>query len=192
MTPERSFPERSFVLARLLLQPLYSEEGRLWDVLRDERESVAHYFRQIGQELVVDEDEGYAFLRQIEIEGDEPVPRIGRRQPLSYIATILMVCLREEYARFQLAPGNSTRLVLTRQELRELTGQFLKESHNQVRDLGRIETAIRRVETLGFLRQFGGAETDSYEVMRIIKARFGSAELEGVRTKLSLNQGEDL
>ncbi len=75
---------------------------------------------------MIDEAEGYAFLRQIETDGNDTVPRIGRRQTLGYTATLLLVCLREELARFEASPDSSTRLVRTRQELRELVSQFLR------------------------------------------------------------------
>jgi len=185
MEPESIFPQRSFVLARLLLAPIYREDGSLWETLRAEREAIAHYFHQIGQEVVIDEAEGYAFLRQIEIGGGESIPRVARRYALGYTATLLLVCLREELARFEAAPDDSTRLVLTRQQLRELVGQFLRESNNQIRDLRIIDTAIRRVEELGFLRAFGPPEAETFEVMRILKARFGPAELEAVKDRLA-------
>jgi len=190
MDTTSTFPERSFVLARLLVEPLYREDGALWETLRAERDTIAHYFRQIGQELVIDEGEGYAFLRQIEPEGGERVPRVGRRQPLGYTATLLLVCLREELARFDAAPGDSTRLVLTRPQIRELAGQFLRESNNQVRDVRALDTALRRIEELGFVRSFGAAESDTFEVMRILKARFGPAELEDVKQKLIRHAAE--
>ena len=179
------FSSRSFVLARLLLEPIYREDESLWEALRGERDAIAHYFRQIGQEVVVDEAEGYAFLRQIEVEGGESVPRIGRRQSLGYTATLLLVCLREELARFDASAGDSTRLVLTRQQLRELVSQFVRETNNQIRDIRRIDTAIGRLEELAFLRAFGPPEAETFEVMRILKARFGPAELEEVRSRLT-------
>lgn len=175
---------RSFVLARLLLEPIYREDGSLWETLRAERDEVAHYFQQIGQELVIDEAEGYAFLRQIELDGVDRVPRVGRRQALGYTATLLLVCLREELARFDAAPEDSTRLIRTRQQLRELVGQFLPETNNQIRDVRTIDTAIKRVTELGFLRVFGSAESETFEVMRILKARFGPSELEQVKERL--------
>jgi hypothetical protein len=185
METNSTFSPRSFVLARLLLQPLYREDGSAWETLRAEREAVAHYFRQIGQEVVIDEAEGYAFLRQIETEGGDTVPRVGRRQSLGYTATLLLVCLREELARFDASPDESTRLVFTRQQLRDLVGQFLRDTNNQIRDVRAIDGAIRRVEELSFLRAFGPPEAETFEVMRILRARFGASELEQVRDRLA-------
>lgn len=191
MDSDQQYSERSFVLTRLLLEPLYREDHALWQVLRSEREQIDRYFRQIGQEVVVDETEGYAFIRQVEPEGGDRVPRITRRQPLGYTATLLLVCLREELARFDAAADASTRLVLTRQQLRELVGQFLRETTNQIRDLRNVDAAIRRVEELEFLRHFGPSESDTYEVMRILKARLGPVELEDVRRRLATHIESD-
>jgi hypothetical protein len=186
------FAPRTYVLARLLLNPIYREDRDQWETLRAERQAISQYFRDIGQELVIDEAEGYAFLRQIEIDGVDRVPRIGRRQPLGYTATLLLVCLREELARFDAAPSDSSRLVLTREQLRELVGQFIRETNNQIRDQRTIDTAINRVEELGFLRPFGTAESDSFEVMRILKARFGPSELEQIRDRLKTHAEQRL
>ena len=172
-----TFQPRSFVLAQLLLAPIYREDRDLWEVLQSERD-------QIGQELVIDEAEGYAFLRQIELDGVERIPRVARRQPLGYTATLLLVCLREEIASFDAAPDDSTRLVRTRQQLRDLVGQFLRETNNQVRDVRTIDTAINKIEELGFLRTFGTPESEMFEVMRILKARFGPSELEEIKDRL--------
>lgn len=184
MEASPTFVARSFVQAQLLVAPVYHEDISLWETLRAKRDHISHYFRQIGQELVIDEAEGYAFLRQIEPDGEERVPRIGRRQVLGYTATLLLVCLREELARFDASPGDSTRLVRTKQQLRELVGQFLRESNNQVRDLRTVDGAIKRLEELGFLRTLGAAESETFEIMRILKARFGPSELESVKDRL--------
>jgi hypothetical protein len=184
MEPTSHYTRRSFVQAHLIVTPVYQEDTHLWETLRAERDHIAHYFAQIGQELVIDEAEGYAFLRQIEPGGEELVPRIGRRQALGYTATLLLVCLREELARFDSSPEDSTRLVRTRQQLRELVGQFLRESNNQIRDVRTVDAAIKRLEELGFLRALGAAESETFEIMRILKARFGPSELESVKDRL--------
>jgi Domain of unknown function (DUF4194) len=184
MQDNSDFGPRSFALAQLFVAPVYIEDTQVWETVRAERDYIARYFRQIGQDLIIDEAEGYAFIRQIESDGEERVPRIGRRQALGYTATILLVCLREELASFDAAPGDSTRLVLTRQQLRALVLQFLRETNNQIRDMRAVDSAIRRVEEFGFLRTIGTAESDTLEVMRILKARFGPSELESVKERL--------
>ncbi|MCL2659470.1 MAG: DUF4194 domain-containing protein [Acidobacteriaceae bacterium] len=147
MQDNSEFGPRTFALAQLFVGPVYAGDTQIWETIRGEREYLARYFRQIGQELVVDEAEGYAFIRQMEPDGEERVPRIGRRQVLGYAATVLLVCLREELARFDAAPGDSTRLVLTRQQLRDMVAQFIKRikqpDSRYARD-GQCDPASRR------------------------------------------------
>lgn len=179
-----AFPPASFVKAKLLREPVYREDGELWLTLRGQQDEIRHYFRQIGQELVVDEAEGYAFIRQLDLEGEERIPRLVQRHPLSYWATLLAACLREEFLRFDATPGDSARLVLSRDELRNLIMDFMRDSTNQVRDVARLDRAIQQLVDLGFLRALGPADENRFEVMRIVKARIGPAELEQVKQRL--------
>jgi len=161
---QTNFSPATFVKAKLLREPVYREDGELWLTLRAQHDEIRHYFRQIGQELVLDEGEGYAFIRQLEIEGEDRIPRLVQRRALSYLATLLLVALREEFLRFDSSASDSTRLVKTRDELRNLVADFLSETTNQVRDTARVDAAIARLGELGFVRQIGSAERDTFEV----------------------------
>ncbi|MCX6979139.1 MAG: DUF4194 domain-containing protein [Verrucomicrobia bacterium] len=180
------FPQSSFAKAHLLGGPLYLEDGALWELLlrAPERAEITDYFRQIGLELVLDEAEGFAFLRQFEPRADERVPRLIRRQKLTYDATLLLVCLRDELNRFDTQTADQTVLRRTRRELQELVGGFLRESNNQVRDLKAVDAAIEQLRALGFIKAVGASAPDTFEVRRIIKARFGAGELEAVKERL--------
>ena len=188
--PTPNFTPAAFAKAKLLREPIYREDGELWATVHGpQRPEIAHYFRQIGQELVVDESEGYAFIRQLEAESDERIPRLIQRRPLSYLATLLLAALREEFLRFDSASDDSTRLVKTRDELRNLVADFLPETTNQVRDAAKVDAAIARLMELGFVRQLGAAERDTFEVMRIVKARLAPADLVAIKERL-LNHAE--
>jgi len=178
------FPPASFVKAHLIGEPLYVEDGGLWADLLREKDEIADYFRQIGLELLVDEPEGFAFVRQIEPRGEERVPRLIQRRKLTYDATLLLVCLRDELNRFDVQTADQARLYRTRRELHELVGGFLRESHNQTRDLKAMDAAIEQLRALGFLKSIGTQSPDTFEVRRIVKARFGAGELEAVKERL--------
>jgi hypothetical protein len=184
-TPHQ-FPPSSFVKAHIIGGPLYLEDGTLWEtILREsERLEITAYFRQIGLELVVDESEGFAFLRQLEPRAGERVPRLIRRQKLTYGATLLLVCLRDELNRFDTQTADQTVLRRTRRELQELVGAFMRESNNQVRDLKAVDAAIDQLNTLGFIKPVGATAPDAFEIRRIIKARFGAGELEIVKERI--------
>jgi hypothetical protein len=177
-----AFTSGDFAKAHLLREPLYAEDGALWEALLREEGPTGDYFRHIGLELVVDRPEGYAFLRQIEPDGDEKVPRLVHRRKLTYDATLLLVCLRDELNRFDVQTADQSRLYCTRRELHEMVSAFLPESHHQMRDVKAVDSGIEQLRGLGFLRSAGGAET--YEVRRIVKARLGAAELEALKEKL--------
>jgi hypothetical protein len=183
--PETLFPPVAFVKARLFREAVYREDSEDWLTLRGHLDEIRRYFRDIGQELVFDEAEGYAFIRQLEFEGEERVPRLVQRRPLSYAATLLLVMLREEFLRFDAAPGDSTRLIKTRAELRNFIADFFPESTNQVRDTARIDGAIKSLTEFGFVRPLNAAtEQDAFEVMRIVKARLSPADLETIKERL--------
>jgi len=179
------FAPASFAKAHLLGGPLYLEDGDLWEVLLRDEIEIAAYFYQIGLELVVDREEGYAFLRQLEPRGEERVPRLIRRQKLTYAATLLLVCLRDELNRFDTQTADQLVLRRTRRELQDLVGGFLRETNNQIRDLKAVEAAIEQLRTLGFIKAVGGSAPDTFEIRRIIKARFGAGELEAVKERLT-------
>lgn len=179
------FPTTAFAKAHLLGGPLYMEDGPLWEALLRDPDEIAAYFLQMGLELVVDEAEGFAFIRQYEPSGDERVPRLIRRQKLTYDATLLLVCLRDELNRFDTHTADQAVLRRTRRELYDLVGGFLHESNNQMRDLKAVDAAIDQLRALGFLKAVGVTAPDAFEVRRIIKARFGAGELEAVKERLA-------
>jgi hypothetical protein len=137
----------------------------------------------VAQKLVVDEAEGYAFLFQIEPEDQEKLPRLAQRRRLGYEATLLLVCLRAELDRFERSPGESATLVLSRDQLRELAEDLLRQTSDEKRDRRSLDAAIERLTALGFLRRVTG-EDERFEVRRIIKARLGPDQLEDIKRRL--------
>lgn len=182
---ENQFREAAFVKTRMFRDPMYrADDVELWAVLRSHLDEVRGFFRQVGQEVVFDEGEGYAFIRQIEPQGEERVPRLVQKRPLNYETTLLLVFLREELDRFESSGTDSTRLVRSREQLRSLVAPYLRETTDRARDRDKLDEAINRLVNLGFLRRQGSAEVEEFQVMRIVKARFGPGELESVKERL--------
>lgn len=183
MSPSEPYTPVSFVKAHLLQAPLYREDAQLWGALLHGRGEIAHYFHELAQELIIDEAEGYAFLRQREPLDQERIPRLAQRRRLGYEATLLLVCLRAELDRFERSPGESTALVLTRDQIRDFASDFLRQTDDEKRDRRSLDAAIERLHELGFLKHFGGDE-ERCEVRRIIKARLGPDQLEQIKQRL--------
>jgi hypothetical protein len=95
---------------------------------------VRDYVAVLNLELVLDEAEGYAFLRSRPEpeEGDAALPRLVARRPLSFPVSLLLALLRKKLAEFD-ASGGDTRLVLSRDEVVELMRVFLPEGSNEAR-----------------------------------------------------------
>lgn len=169
----------SVLLIGLLKGVLYREnDERQWASLLNLQARVRDYVAVLNLELVLDEAEGYAFLKgRPEPTDDDPSPRLPRliaRRPLSFSVSLLLALLRKKLAEFD-AGGGDTRLVLSRDEIVELVQVFLPDGSNEAKLIDQIETTINKVVDLGFLHKLkpaggGTARLASYEVRRILKA----------------------
>jgi len=185
------------VLTSLLKGVIYREpDERLWGELLRLQARARDYVAVLGLDLVLDEAEGYAFVkRRPDSAEDGPAPRLRRlipRRPLSFPVSLLLALLRKKLAEFD-AGGAETRLVLTRENLVDLVRVFLPDSSNEAKLMDQIETHINKIVDLGFLHKMkGGSGPASYEVKRILKAFVDAqwlaefdARLAGYRTVLA-------
>jgi hypothetical protein len=165
-------PELSTVLITLIKGIIYRDDSQeLWRDLLMQQASVQDYTAVIGLDLIIDEAEGYAYLRSRQQEDEDEtsdIPRLVARRQLSYPVSLLLALLRRKLVEFD-AQGSDTRLVLSRDEIAELIRIFLPEGSNEIKLLNQIETLINKVVDLGFLRKLRG-QNNMYEVRRIIKA----------------------
>lgn len=161
------------LLISLLKGVLYREDDPpLWQSLTDQQVAVRDYIQVLGLELILDEAEGYAYLRQRQEDGDNDRGSLSRlipRRQLSYPVSLLLALLRKRLAEFDASSGDA-RLILSRDQLVELLRLFLPEGTNEARLIDRIDSHISRVVELGFLRRLRGQQEPLYEVRRILKA----------------------
>jgi len=160
----------SKIVIALMKGVLYKEAApATWQQLIKEQGVVSEYVSVMGLALLVDESEGYAFLKYREPEGEEEVlPRlIGRRQ-LSYPVSLLLALLRHRLAEFD-ASGEDTRLIMSRDEIVEMVSTFFPSGVNEARMVDKIDSHISKVVELGFVRRMSGKE-NTIEVKRILKA----------------------
>ena len=173
MMTETTRPEQSRLgplLVRLLQGVLYQESDlALWQPLLELQARVRDYCLPIGLELILDEAEGYAYLRQRpEVDGEPALGRLVQRRQLSYPVSLILVLLRKKLAEFD-ATGGETRLVLSREQISEQVRLFLPDTANEAKLLDRMDTHLNKVIELGFLRRLRGQE-QQFEVRRIVKA----------------------
>ena len=124
----------------------------------------------LGLQVVIDEAEGYAFLRQrpVDEDDDRHLPRLIPRRSLSFHVSLLLALLRKKLAEFD-AHGGDSRLMLSREQITEMIRVFLPPTSNEARLTDQIDAHINKAVDYGFLRQAKNTE-QVYEVRRILKA----------------------
>jgi hypothetical protein len=141
----------------------------LWQSLISIQARVRDYVACLGLDLVLDEAEGYAYLRQRPAEEGAPeIPRLVPRRQLGYQVSLMLALLRKKLAEFDATSGEP-RLILGRNDIVEMMRLFFPDSANQVRLNDRIGANINHVVDMGFLRRLRGTD-DKFEVRRILKA----------------------
>ena len=164
--------ELASIVVPLLKGVIYQEENpALWSALLNLMAAVRDYVAVLGLELILDEAEGYAFLRsnsEGETEGTNSAPRLMARRQLSYPVSLLLALLRKKLAEFDAGAGD-TRLILSRDEVVELIRIFLPPASNEVKLIDQVDATLNKIADLGFIRRLKG-ERQMIEVRRIIKA----------------------
>ena len=171
-------------IIRLMQGVVYRESDEdTWITLERLGGGVRDHFATIGIDVVVDDAEGYAYLRSRPTEdGDEALPRLVRRRALTYNVSLLLVLLRKRLVEFE-TTGGEGRLVLSTDQIVEMLRLFQSESTNDARAVDQAETTIKKAAELGFLRQLRG-QNDQWEVRRILKAYVDAQTLSDFAAKL--------
>lgn len=181
-TPEEQAVATAII--RLMRGVAYRETDEdAWSTLVRYGPAVRDHFATIGVEVVVDDTEGYAYLRSQDDDADESaLPRLVNRRSLTYNVSLLLVLLRKRLVEFE-TTGGEGKLVLSRDQIVEMLRLFLAESTNEARVIDQADTTIKKAADLGFLRQLRG-QTDQWEVRRILKAYVDAQTLSDFAGKL--------
>jgi len=176
----------SRVLVALFKNVVYKEtDQEHWEVILAHKYKIEDYVRKIGLTLMVDEMDGYGYLKQRSYgEGEEEIPRLVPRHALSYPVSLLLVLLRKQLLEFDSSTGDR-RLVVTRQQIVERLRLFLKDTTNEAKMAADIDKHIDRIEKMGFLRRLRGSE-DSIEVQRILRGFVNAEWLQQVNERLDM------
>lgn len=171
-------------IIRLMQGVVYRESDEdTWITLERLGGGVRDHFATIGIDVVIDDTEGYAYLRSRPAEdGDEALPRLVRRRALTYNVSLLLVLLRKRLVEFE-TTGGEGRLVLSTDQIVEMLRLFQSESTNDARAVDQAESTIKKAAELGFLRQLRG-QSDQWEVRRILKAYVDAQTLSDFAAKL--------
>jgi hypothetical protein len=181
-----SEPSLSLAVTQLMKGVLYRDtHDHAWRSLLELRPQAQDFVEVLGLLVIIDEAEGYAYLRQRPADPDdlEPLPRLIPRRALSFHVSLLLALLRKKLAEFD-AQGGDTKLMLSRTQIVEMVRVFLPATSNEVRLTDQIDAHINKAVEFGFLRPVKSSEP-LYEVRRILKAFVDGQWLADFEAKLA-------
>jgi hypothetical protein len=170
MTPTPATANLSPVLIALMKGiTSRDDDAAVWQALLELQARVREYVAVLGLELIFDEAEGYAYLRQRTAgEGEPELARLVARRQLGYPVSLMLALLRKKLAEFDAGSGES-RLILSAEQIADLVRLFLADTANEAKLMDRVDSDIKKIVELGFLRKLRGSE-DRFEVRRILKS----------------------
>lgn len=169
-----------------LLKSTIERNSNLWDVVVNYQVEIQDYISQIGLELIVKKDDGFAFVKQFEDNEGNTLGLVVRRQ-IGFETTIVLVVLRQSLEEFDSNPTQFqvSEKFITNNEIKEEVELFLPEKFNRVKFLKELEGYINKIVDLGYLREVSQYNGDTkYQIMRIIKEKVTLDILHDFKIKL--------
>ena len=169
------------VFIKLLKGPIEYVEKSTWEKLVQYKAELTTFLPQLGLALVLDEQDGYAYVKHLQTDEEEnPVTWIQRRS-LTYEESVMLVLLREMMAEFEVGEATNRELIKKRREIKEYAELFFKENASRVKFLKEIDRLIDKAEENGFLdktEHHDLADEQKFRIKKIIKAKVSSEELD--------------
>ena len=166
---------------KLLQGPVFEDQKEIWEEVNKYRVELTQYFEKIAVYVIIDNRDGYAYLKQMELDDSGSTIGLIRRIPLSYELTLVCVLLRECLQEFESNDLETTNFYLTPKQFRDRLEMFFKEKTNELKFIKELNKHLESCEKMGFLKSVNkhssNPDEDLYEVRRIIKARITNEEL---------------
>jgi len=172
-----------------LLKRTIDKDDIVWKDILFYQTEIQEYISKIGLELIIKENDGYAFLKQFEIDNDNNTIGIASRRQVGFETSIVLVILRQIIEEFESDPTDFqvTDKFITESELKEQISFFLPEKYNKVKFLKQLDNYIKNVIKLGYLKE---SETNlnekKYKIHKIIKEKVTLDTLNEFKENLKL------
>ncbi|GAB2820396.1 DUF4194 domain-containing protein [Ferruginibacter profundus] len=181
------------VFIKLLKGPVDYTDKSTWEKLVQYKAELPLFLDQMGLRLVLEENDGYAYLKQTSQEDDENAVSWIIKRALTYEESIMLILLREMMAEFETSESVSRELIKKRREIKEYAELFFKENASRVKFSKEIDRLIDKSEEYGFLFLVEAHEIldeQRFKIKKIIKAKIDSEELESFTTQLKQHQSK--
>ncbi len=181
---EKNIQPYSKAIVRLLKAPV-ERTSTVWVDVINYQSEIQNYINQIGLELIVKNDEGFAFVKQFENSEGETLGLVTRRQ-IGFETSIVLAVLRQSLEEFDNNPTQfATEKFITDSEIRDELELFLQEGYNKLKFKKDLDKYTRNVVELGYLKEISKKDNETkYQIHRIIKEKIPLDTLQDFQTKL--------
>lgn len=169
-----------------LLKGSIQRTSNVWDVVVNYQTEIQDYISQIGLELIVKKEEGFAFVKQFENSEGNTLGLVTRRQ-IGFEISIVLVALRQSLEEFDRNPTQYQvfEKFITDSEIKEEVELFLPEKFNRVKFLKDLDGYIKKIVEFGYLSEVNKKENETkYQIQRIIKEKVTLDILQEFKIKL--------
>jgi hypothetical protein len=169
-----------------LLKGTVERNNAVWNDIITYQTEIQDYISVIGLELIVKKDEGFAFVKQVELDEGNTLNLVSRRQ-IGFETSIVLVVLRQILEEFDSNPTEtqSFEKFITNTEIKEEVELFLPEKYNRVKFIKELDKYIKSTEDLGFLIEKNKKDNETkYQIHRIIKEKITLNDLQEFKNKL--------
>src|SRR5690554_2239678 len=168
-----------------LLKGVVERNSNVWEDIIHYQYEIQEYIGQVGLELIVKKDDGFAFVKQFADSEGKTLGLVARRQ-IGFETSIVLVVLRQSLEEFDSNPTQlATEKFITDTEIKDELKLFLQEGYNQLKFQKDLDGYIKRVVELGYLKEISKKDNETkYQIHRIIKEKITPDILEEFKTKL--------
>ena len=183
---EKLIQPYSKAIVKLLKSPIERKNESLWNDVIHYQIEIQEFIAQIGLELIVKKDEGFAFVKQFEDSEGSTLGLIARRQ-IGFEATIVLIVLRQSLEEFDSNPiqFQVAEKFITNTEIKEEVELFLQEGYNKLKFQKDLDSYINKIVELGYLKEVSKKDNEiKYQIHRIIKEKVTVDVLQEFKLKL--------
>lgn len=169
-----------------LLKGMVERNNSVWNDIIIYQTEIQNYISVIGLELIVKKDEGFAFVKQIELDEGNTLNLVSRRQ-IGFEISIVLVVLRQILEEFDSNPTETQSFdkFITNTEIKDEVELFLPEKFNRVKFIKELDNYVKKAVEFGFLVETKRNETEvRYKIHRIIKEKITLDDLQEFKNKL--------
>ncbi len=169
-----------------LLKGTVESRDIVWNDILMYQIEIQNYISQIGLELVVKENDGYAFVKQFEIDNEGNTIGIASKRQIGFETSVILIILRQLIEEFENNPIEAiSEKYITHEELINEIELFLSEKYNKVQFFKDIDKFIKRVVDLGYLKEIKTDSTEQrYKIHKIITEKITLDTLNEFNEKL--------